>query len=264
VRRKASHPLYEQPRLYDLAFSFRDIAAECDGILAIAQRHRITPRAIGDIACGPAHHLRELSRRGIDAYGIDLNRDMLAYARSLNRGKAEHLRLRIADMRCFTMPAKLDLQLCLFDSFSHCTTDEDAVATLRSAAGALRPAGLLILELTHPSDYVAASSKRTQRRWAAKHDGMLVKTRYSTTRIDPIRETYVASMTIDATFRDGRPPQRMVDRQLHRLWMPSGIRYVAGRSGYFDVVAWYGDFSPKIGFDMALSAWRMIVVLRRH
>jgi SAM-dependent methyltransferase len=262
---RSSHALYENPRLYDLAFGFRNIPTECRGLLSLAALHGVTrPTAIADIACGPAHHLREYARLGLKAFGVDLNRDMLAYARHLSKTERLAIRLKRADMRAFVLSTKVDIAQCLFDSFSHCTTDDDGVATLRCAARALRKGGILVLELTHPADYFTTTSKRTVGRWTQRYPDVTVRTRFLTTDIDPIAETYVKSMTIDAKYKDGRPGKHIVDRQLHRMWLRSGISHVAAASGAFDVVAWYGDLSPRVPLSLSMSSWRMVTVLRRR
>jgi len=262
---RSTHALYENPRLYDLAFGFRNIALECKGLLQLAGRHGVAqPASIADIACGPAHHLRVYAGLGLKAYGIDLNRDMLAYARHLSKMEGLRIRFKRADMRAFTLADTVDIAQCLFDSFSHCTTDEDAVATLRCAARALRRGGILLLELTHPADYFATTSTRTVGRWTQHYPDVTVRTRFLTTGIDPIAETYVKSMTIDATYKDGRAAKRIVDRQLHRMWLRSGINHVAAASGDFDIVGWYGDLSPRVPLSLRMSSWRMVAVLRRR
>lgn len=261
----ASHALYENPRLYDLGFGFRDIVRECDGILAIAARHGIdAPRRIVDVACGPAHHLREFARRGIEAFGVDVNAEMLAYARHLGRQCGVRPRLRKADMRDFRLPLRADVVQCLFDSFSHCTDDADAVATLNCAAAALRPGGIMILELTHPADYFGGDEKRTVGRWVQRYEDVTVKTRFRTTGIDPIDETYVKSMTIDAAFKSGAPAKRIVDKQRHRMWLRSGIGHVVALSARFEIVGWYGDLNPHVRLSMKAASWRMVVALRRR
>ncbi len=263
--KRSSHALYENPRLYDLAFGFRQIPAECRGLLSLAAHHGVSkPTSIADIACGPAHHLREYARLGLKAFGVDLNRDMLAYARYLSTKERLRIRLKRADMRDFRLQQEVDIAQCLFDSFSHCTTDDDAIATLRCAARALRKGGLLLLELTHPADFFSSTSKRTVGRWSQRYTDVTVRTRFLTTDIDPIAETYVKSMTIDAKYNDGRPSKHIVDRQMHRMWLRSGISHVAAASGAFDVLAWYGDLSPRVPLSVRMSSWRMVTVLRRR
>lgn len=264
-RAPASHSLYENPRLYDLGFGFRNIERECDGLLAIAAKHGVgAPRRIVDIACGPAHHLREYARRGLVALGVDVNAEMIEYARHLNTQAHAAVELRKADMRRFHLRSRVDIAQCLFDSFSHCVTDADAVATLRCAAAALPPGGLLILELTHPADFFEGDEKRTVGRWVQRYDDVTVKTRFQTTAIDAVAETYVKSMVIDAVYRVGKKKKRVVDRQLHRMWLRSGISNVVAQSGAFDIVGWYGDLTPKVLLSTRPASWRMVVAMRRR
>ncbi|GAC1450229.1 MAG: hypothetical protein PVSMB8_09350 [Vulcanimicrobiaceae bacterium] len=250
--------------MYDLGFSYRDIRAECDGLLAIARRHGVeSPKRVVDVACGPAHHLRELARRGAHGYGVDLNRAMVQYARRLAKADGVSVALSRGDMRTFRAPKRCDIAMCLFDAFAHCLTEADGIATLRAAAGSLRRGGLFVVELTHPADYFRVGSRRTMERWSRRMPEAVIKTAYAMTRIDPTTETYVASMTIDATYRGRRKPQRLVDRQLHRMWLRSGIESIAARSGSFRPVGWYGDLSPQVPFGTSKQAWRMVSVLKR-
>jgi len=108
--------IYENPRLYDLAFSFRDIAEECDGLLALAGVHGVPrPKRVLELACGPGHHLRELAKRGIAAVGIDLNDAMLGYAKRLANLDEVDVQLRHGDMRSFRLARRVDIAMCLFD-----------------------------------------------------------------------------------------------------------------------------------------------------
>ena len=260
-----SRRIYEEPALYDLAFGFRDIAQECDGLLALAHHHGIRlPRSVLEMACGPAHHLREFARRGIEAVGLDLSADMLRYARALCTRDGVRVQLRRGDMRKFRLRRPVDLALCLFDSFTHCTSDDDGVNALRSAARALRTGGLLLLELTHPADHFAPAHGRTLGRWVERHPEVVVKARYDTSHRDAVEETYVATLTIDAAYRDGRPGRRLVSRQLHRMWLRSAIANIAARSGAMQVVGWYCDLASRVPLSMRLDAWRMVAVLRRR
>lgn len=264
----SSHPsasIYENPRLYDLAFSFRDISEECDGLLAIAKKHGAKAvRSVVELASGPAHHLREYARRGIAAYGIDLSREMLGYAKALAKRDGVAVSLARADMRTFKLASKVDLAVCLFDSFAHCTSDEDGIEALRAAAANLKAKGLFILELTHPADYFNGDDRRTLGRWTERYADVIVRARYDSAGRDAVAETYVATMTIDAKYRDGRPARRIVSRQLHRMWLRSAVSNVAARSGAFDVVGWYGDLSSRVPLSMKLEAWRMVAVLRKR
>ena len=256
--------LFEHPRLYDLAFGFRDFGEQCDGLVALARHHGRAPSSVVELCCGQAHHLREFALRGLRAYGIDRNRDMLAYGRSLCKRDGAEVTLSCADMRTFELPERVDLAYCLFDSFCHCTTDEDAIAALRATGAALRRGGLFIVELTHPADFFAGTGCRSVGRWTLRYPDVVITTRFAHTDIDPVHETYTPSVTIDARYRDGRPGVRIVDRLAYRIWLPSGLRHVAAASGCFDIAGWYGDLTPDVPFSMRDESWQMVVVMRKR
>ena len=257
--------LFEHPRLYDLAFGFRDTKGQCDGMLALAARYGArAPKSALELCCGQANHLRELARRGLRTYGIDSSREMLAYARSLSKREGVAVRLQRADIRTFELPERVDMAYCLFDSFCHCTTDADAVATLRATGKALRRGGVLIVELTHPADFLAGSRTRGLSRWTKRYPDVIITARFAHTNIDAINETFEPNITIDARYRNGKPPVRIVDKLHYRIWMPGGLRNVAAASGCFDIVGWHGDLTPTVPLNMKEAAWQMVVVLRKR
>ncbi|MBV8082147.1 MAG: class I SAM-dependent methyltransferase [Candidatus Eremiobacteraeota bacterium] len=262
-RRKKA--LFEHPRLYDLAFGFRDFVAQADGLLALTARYAARkPRSAVELCCGPAHHLRELAARGLRAYGVDHNAEMLAYARSLSKRDGVDVRLLRSDMRTFELPERVDLAYCLFDSFCHNTTDGDAVATLRSTAASLRRGGIFIIELTHPADFFEGVRSRSSSRWTQRYPDVVISTRFAHDNIDPIAETFEPGIEIDARYRDGRAAVRIVDRLQYRIWLRSGLRNIAAASGCFDIVGWHGDLTPAIPLSMRDESWQMVVVMRRH
>lgn len=264
-RPKKNDRIYENPRLYDLAFSFRDIGEECDGLLALAGAHGVKrPKRVLELACGPAHHLREFARRGIQGVGLDVSRVMLDYAKQLAASDGVDVSLRRGDMRAFRLRERVDVAMCLFDSFTHCTSDEDAIAAFASTGRALRRGGLFILELAHPADYFDPDHGRTLGRWKQRHPGVIVDARYDSASRDAVAETYRATLTIEATYADGRARRRIVSKQLHRMWLRGSLLNVAARSGAFDLAGWYGDLDTTTPFSMAMDSWRMVAVLRRR
>jgi SAM-dependent methyltransferase len=260
--------MYRKPHLYDLAFGFRDIPAECTGLLTLAARHGVErPRSVLELACGPAHHLRELARRGLRCVGLDINGEMLAYARELCRRDGVAVTLRRADMRTFAAGRRFDLVLCLFDSFAQCVTDRDGIETLRRAGAALRKRGLAFVEFTHPADYFGKGRSRTSERWTQGRGKERVRARFSLTRFDPVAETFVASLVIEPHAPPGKRAgraARLAMRWPQHMWLRGGVQYVVEASGCFDVVGWHGDIDPILPLDMSERSWRMIVVLRRR
>ena len=138
--------LYNYPRYYELAFSYRDLKSEVDVLEECIRRYsRISVRRVLDIGCGPAPHLEELARRGYEYVGLDINDAMLDYARR----KAEALGVAAtfikADMRNFSLEKPVDFAFTMLGSLYAKTTD-DILSHLNSVARALNPGGLYFLD----------------------------------------------------------------------------------------------------------------------
>jgi tRNA G46 methylase TrmB len=57
---------YNAARFYDIAFGWRDVAAECDFML---ERYRAAQgrgaRSVVELACGPGRHARQMAARNL-------------------------------------------------------------------------------------------------------------------------------------------------------------------------------------------------------
>ncbi|MDH3889948.1 MAG: class I SAM-dependent methyltransferase [candidate division Zixibacteria bacterium] len=81
--------LYDNPKYYEVAFSFRDIPSEVEFMQRCLKRFsKIGVNSLLEIGCGHAPHAGELIRREFSYTGLDINKNMLNHARS----KWQHLR----------------------------------------------------------------------------------------------------------------------------------------------------------------------------
>jgi len=63
--------VYENPKYYEIAFSFRDIGAEVDTFERCFKEYAELPvKSILEIGCGPCPHLEELLQRGYVYTGL--------------------------------------------------------------------------------------------------------------------------------------------------------------------------------------------------
>lgn len=136
--------LYDRPRAYEIAYSWRDFVAECDFALAVARRALGRPaRSAVELAAGPARHGREFAKRGLAVSAVDCNPGALAYLARV----APELSAIEADLREFSLPQPVDLALCPLCGFAYLLTDADWHAAFDRVAAALVPGGVLVLEL---------------------------------------------------------------------------------------------------------------------
>lgn len=100
--------------------------------------------AILDIACGFGRIAGPLHERGYDATGLDVSAEQLALAEQRNPGP----RYVEADMRR-PPPGPFNAPVNLFSSFGYFDDRSDDAAALTAWSEALRPGGVLVMELMH-------------------------------------------------------------------------------------------------------------------
>ncbi len=106
-----------------------------------------------DLACGTGTLTLSLAQRGWRAWGVDRSAAMLAKAKL----KAVELGLEVdwsqQDMREFSLPERVDLVTCCYDSINYLLALTELEATFRRVAGALKPGGLLLCDANTPWFY---------------------------------------------------------------------------------------------------------------
>jgi len=102
-----------------------------------------------ELACGSGRVLRALAAAGHTCTGVDASPAMLARARSAAAAAGRTITWLQAPLQ--QLPAALgafDLVFCALDSFAFLTTQADQLAMLTGAWAALRPGGILLLDLS--------------------------------------------------------------------------------------------------------------------
>lgn len=159
--------VYSNPKVYDIAFSFRDFASEAAFVLeAHYAMHSKFPKSFLEIGCGPARHSLALAETGLveRCVGIDVSKEMVEYAKAsaLEAGLEEQTDFVEADMMSTHGLSSIlnlngdedrfDAAAIMLGTLSHCIDNESAIQTLSNIADCVKPRGLLILELGHPRD----------------------------------------------------------------------------------------------------------------
>lgn len=256
--------IYDEPQLYEAACAYRDIPGEVSALLRWAGKHGDRdPRAVLELAAGPAEHARELARRGLDATTLDLSPAMCARAAELAAADGIALTVVRADMRDFSIGRQFDLAVTMLNSLCHLLTLDDLLAHLACLARHVAPGGLYILELAHPADFFAAQ-RRTSSEWSSEVDGGTVSVRWGggSDEIDPI--TQVTREHVRVTYRKrGGGVREVTDVVPNRFWTATELTAAIRLAGGFAVVASYGDFEADTPVE-APDAWRMVLILRRE
>jgi SAM-dependent methyltransferase len=252
--------VYAASRAYEIAFSYRDVAAEVAAILSWAERASGAPPASAiEIAAGPGFHALELARRGLTAIALDLSAEMCDLAR--NRATRENLPLTVvqADMRDFSLSEPVDLAVTMLDSVGHLLTVDDMTRHLRAVEQCVRPHGCYVVEMSHPKD-AAPSTHVTLSEWDASDGDEHVHIQWGTPndRIDELTGVRYVTVTLDYTA--GRQQRRTRELVPYRFWSDDDFHRPLS-STRWTITDRFGSFD---GIDPAApNAWRMITVLRK-
>ncbi len=136
---------YDAPELYDLLFESFDFDRAF--WLEVGREAR---GPVLDLGCGTGRVLIPLLEAGVDADGVDLHPAMLERLKAKAEAKGFHPHLAAADMRDFTMPRRYARVICAFNTFAHCGSIDDQIATLRCCREHLEPGGALVLHMAYP------------------------------------------------------------------------------------------------------------------
>jgi SAM-dependent methyltransferase len=255
--------IYQHARCYDVAFGFRDVAAECDTLDALAARHRLAPVAsMLELAAGPARHAREFARRGVAAAALDSAQPMLDHAveRAIQDGVG--LTAVCADMCDFHLEKRFDLAVLLMDSASYMLDNAAVLRHLDCVAAHLADGGLYVLEMSHPRDAFKVGAS-TNTRWKSEADGLQVDMQWGAEgdSFDPI--TQVDDVTVTMTWSGPQGSGRLIERSRQRRFTANEFDALVRANGRFDIVEWLGSLAPPVAFGNERAAWRMIPVLRK-
>jgi SAM-dependent methyltransferase len=113
----------------------------------LLRRHRTEGERMVDVACGTGTVAISMAKAGWDVYGVDASRNMLAAARAKAAQEDVSVQWSRQDMRAFSLPQKVHLATCLYDSMNYMLTEENVKATFDCIFGALLPGGLFLFDM---------------------------------------------------------------------------------------------------------------------
>ncbi|GBD37005.1 hypothetical protein HRbin36_02135 [bacterium HR36] len=157
---------YSFPQYYECFFR-QETAREVRFIQWAARHFALIPvEKVLELGCGGGRLLLALARHGYKCYGIDNNLQALEWLRQRARRRKLACGVIEADLADFTLPERVDLAVCTFNTFRHLLSEQAARQHLRSVARAVRPGGLYILGLhLLPLDVAEDDEERWSVRW---------------------------------------------------------------------------------------------------
>jgi len=179
-------------------------------------------KTVLDVGCGTGNHIQRLKRYGFDCFGTDINYEMLAVAQPKVR-----VPLVQADMKALPFRGEFDAVICMYATFNHNTTYEDARTTLNCFRDQIDTGGVVLIDLHNPSD----SGIRLDKRGDVERDvswEFNEKTRIERSRVK---------------FRVG--DQTIEDEHTMRIYTIEEMREMLNDCGFGEVIVYEGyGFTP--------------------
>lgn len=249
--------VYRHPAYYEIAFSYRDTAAEVGVIESLIERHCGRPvTRVLELGCGHAAYMAALARRGYRYIGLDLDEAMLAHARH-NAGRLGiDAELVAGDMLDFRLPQQVDLAFLPLGSL-FARSGADLTSHFDSVARVLRPGGLYLLEQCVA--FEPSSAKRFA--WTASRDGVDVATRFEVEPVSHADQT--VTETLSLAVSDRGVVHRLRERWIRRLIYPQEfLALIAGRDD-FEFAGWWKNWSLAEATGRFKANNRSLVLVRR-
>ena len=173
-----SDSIYSAPRVYDLAFSYRNYEREVSELMAWhrdVSRGGRPPESVLELACGPGRHMLEFARAGIRGWGVDISEAMCAYANALAANEQLDVRAEPGDMTGFELGTRFDLVLLMLNSLSHILDGDSLHSHFFGVRKHLNDHGIYVIESSRPE----STESTTEHSWTSsdKHGNVSVNWR---------------------------------------------------------------------------------------
>jgi SAM-dependent methyltransferase len=253
--------VYDYPRYYEIAFSFRDIPAEVDTFEACIEKYaERSVEHVLEIGCGNSPHITELLKKGYAYTGLDISQAMLAYstrkATALD-GKATFVQ---ANMNDFSLAEKFDFAYITLGSLSAANT-QNLFSHFHSVAGTLHQGGLYLL------DWCVQFSPFSDREesWIMEQDQIKVTTCYSEKTINPAEQLVEERIAMEVI--DNGSVHHLEEIGLNRVMFPQEFLQIIQNTGEYDFVGWWNNWNldqPLHKITDPKEITRPIILLRKE
>lgn len=249
--------LYNYPKYYEIAFSFRDIPSEVDVFEECFKLFsRIPVKQVLELGCGNCPHLEELIERDYEYNGLDLSKSMLEYSRRKVSRIDARVNLIQADMLNFSLEFRVDFVYVLLGSLFATSTDE-VISHFNSVARALKKGGLYLLDwcvqFTQPLEDTQS--------WKIEKEGIKVQAKYLAKLIGPVEQIFEESIFLKVN--DHGKHHTITGKDVKRAIYPQEFLHRIDALKSFEFVGWWNNWDLSQPLEKVSKVNRPIILVRR-
>ena len=247
--------IYNLPKYYEIAFSFRDIIYETNVMEeCIKGFSKIPVGRILEVGCGNCPHMLEFLKRNYEYIGLDSSSIMLDYSklRALNAGL--NIELIQGNMVDFSIQQPVDFVYIMLGSIYVDNTDE-LISHFDSISRALKKGGLYFMDgcIRFGSEVIES--------WEIERDCISIKIQYSDKVINPLEQIFKETIIFEVD--DNRSLHHFVQESYHRVIYPQEFLLLLKSRNDFELVGWWNNWDLTQPLDGNKPINRDIIVLRK-
>lgn len=134
-------------QFYDMLTTNVGYAQRAEYFLALLKKLGHTPKLALDLACGTGSLTLELSRRGVDIYGVDSSVEMLSEARMKCADAGADILFLCQKMQALDLYGTVDTVFCALDSLNHLSGKKEMQQVFEKVSFFMDPGGYLLFDL---------------------------------------------------------------------------------------------------------------------
>jgi SAM-dependent methyltransferase len=259
---------YRNAHAYDIAFSDRYFNEECDFLeWCLINHSRLTDEQLSnksflEMACGPARHAREFSKRGWRSVGLDISEDMIKFAAEEAKNEGSNIETVVADISDFNIDKPVIMATTLMESISHLVTNEQMISHFKSVARNVVHGGIYVIEATHPLFFFPDNEPNT---WVSKNGKSKVEITFGlpNDEYNSVTQQWLVSTRMKITDTDGKEYVTESKSPI-RWYLAQEMKALIDLSGVFDKYWFYGSLYniPPLKLDDSEDSDAMVIVLR--
>ncbi len=251
--------VYDNPKYYEIAFSFRDIPAEVDVFEECFNRFsKIPVKSVLELGCGNSPHMEDLIKRGYQYSGLDLSKAMLEYSREKALRIGAEVNLIQTDMIDFSLETKVDFVYVLLGSLFVRSTSQ-LTSHFNSVAKVLKKGGLYLLDwcIQYETPFEAEGGDS----WEIEREGIKVKTTILWKAVNRVEQTVEETITLEVN--DHGEKRDIVGREIKRAIYPQEFLCFVSGFKHFEFVGWWNNWDLRQPLEQANKFDRPIALVRR-
>jgi SAM-dependent methyltransferase len=224
--------VYANPLYYEIAFSFFDVKKQVDAFEEVIRKFsRIKVNRFLDVSCGPSLQLREIARRGYEAFGLDLSSEMLEYLSE--KAKEEGLKIQTirANMSNFRLEEKVDFAFIMMGSLVF-ASNKEFLSHLDSLAISLKKGGLYFIQ-----NQAVNWTHVEEQKWTMERAEITVNTTFNSCWKDIVNQIYTERLTLEVNDH-GRKTTLKSEEDLKFIF-PQEFKALITINGKFEFLGWW-------------------------